>query len=413
MAPTTQRRINLKRGHEFEIDIQRINDECNGRKRKKQLFHNSIVVPSNSSTPKSSESTLSPIPQQIQRQNKELETNYLKSIGPYRIIDQSIDESSFIALDTRNNNQNVICRRLDKIKYDHIMQLANRLMDYDDEEMRRSYEMVFPSGSELIIGNDGHYYYFQPKHYGSLHSFVVERKRLTESECLIYFRQILNLVIFCHRRRVILRDLKLRKFVFVDDDRMNIRLDGLDELYLCSLDGDDQISDRHGCPAYVGPEILDLKQKYYSGRSADIWSLGVLLYVIFYGRYPFYDTTPTRLFNKIRHANIQMEESNTNFDIRTLIRCLLRRDPSERPTAIEILSHPWLQSKDRINYNKRLCATLVNTITGQIRLSTLQKNPDNDQCVPCLDDSKLSTKPTIVRGERSITNISSSTTVPN
>jgi serine/threonine protein kinase len=115
------------------------------------------------------------------------------------------------------------------------------------------------------------------------------------------------------------------------------------------------------------------------------------LYVVLYGRYPFYDTTPARLFAKIRQAQIHLaDEAGISFEARLLIRCLLRRDPTERPSAMDILAHPWLQSGDRLKISsRRLCisGSMINSAAG-LRLALIDREANNDHRVPCVDSDK-------------------------
>jgi tribbles-like protein len=432
-------RVAYKR--QFVVDLGRAADQLNHAKRQKIALSSTTSSTSASATA----APLSPpaAPTSTIGQASEKKSEIVgRLIGPYRLLGAleenngtngpnnanvngnvpSLPIAAYTAVDTRSNRL-VICRRLDRSKYEHLLGLCDRLGSCDevnvrDEEANRaSYRRVIPEESELIRDEDGdgQYYFVEPKSYGSLHAYVIERKRLSESECLWFFRQILSLLVFCHRRGVVLRDLKLRKFVFVDPERRTIRLDGIDELFICpdrkmrdneddddvQEEDNDKITDRHGCPAYVGPEILDLNQRSYSGRSADVWSLGVLVFVMLYGRYPFYDTTPQRLFHKIRQAQIHLsDEANVSFEARSMIRCLLRREPSERPSAMEITAHPWLQSEDRIKYSssstsaRRPCILaqhqqLVQTSSGvRLMIVTNNNNNDVDQCVPSIDVDK-------------------------
>lgn len=72
--------------------------------------------------------------------------------------------------------------------------------------------------SEIIQGDKMVYVFFD-KHYGDLHSYVRSKKHLDEDEAVSLFRQIANAVAQCHQCGVVIRDLKLRKFVFVDPER--------------------------------------------------------------------------------------------------------------------------------------------------------------------------------------------------
>ncbi|XP_076457251.1 tribbles homolog 2-like [Babylonia areolata] len=198
------------------------------------------------------------------------------------------------------------------------------------------------ASSHIVLGETRAYVLF-PRTHGDLHSYVRQRKRLPEDEARRLFRQIVSAISLCHDNGVILRDLKLRKFVFRDEDRTHLQLEGLEDAVVLSEDDADVLKDKHGCPAYVSPEILTATDAGYSGKSADVWSLGVMLYTMLVGRYPFHDSQPLALFGKIRRGHFHLPECLSP-KARCLIRCLLRRDPAERMSARDILSHPWFRS---------------------------------------------------------------------
>eukprot|EP00063_Salmo_salar_P025799 XP_014000634.1 PREDICTED: tribbles homolog 2-like isoform X2 [Salmo salar] len=193
---------------------------------------------------------------------------------------------------------------------------------------------------EILLGEQRAYVFFERSH-GDMHSFVRTCKKLREDEAAKLFRQIASAVAHCHDNGVVLRDLKLRKFVFRNEDRSLVKLESLEDTYI--LEGhDDSLSDKHGCPAYVSPEILNASGSY-SGKAADVWSLGVMLYTILVGRYPFHDVEPGSLFSKIRRGHFSIPETLTP-KAKCLIRSILRREPAERLTSREILEHPWFLS---------------------------------------------------------------------
>lgn len=193
---------------------------------------------------------------------------------------------------------------------------------------------------EVLLGESQSYVFFK-RSYGDLHSYVRSKRRLRESEALSLFRQVAAAVHACHSAGVVLRDLKLRKFVFEDPERTRLKLETLEDAVVLEDFEDDLLSDKHGCPAYVSPEILSSSTSgRYSGRAADCWSLGVMLYTLLVGRYPFHDSDPSVLFAKIRRGHFSVPETLSP-RARCLVRSLLRRDPSERLSAQELLSHPW------------------------------------------------------------------------
>lgn len=133
--------------------------------------------------------------------------------------------------------------------------------------------------------------------------------------------------------------------------RTELRLENLDDVVVFDLNGNDMLAERHGCPAYVSPELLNPGKPKYSGRAADMWSLGILLFVLLLGRYPFYDSTPFGLFMKIRQCQLALPDKSAKGDRLTrevmfLIRWLLRKAPAERLSALELMTHPWLKSRN-------------------------------------------------------------------
>lgn len=198
------------------------------------------------------------------------------------------------------------------------------------------------TSKEIILGKAKAYILF-PSNYGDLHSYVRQKKHLREDEARRLFSQIVSAIVHCHENGVILRDLKLRKFVFTNEERTELQLEGLEDAVVLDEDDLDVLKDKHGCPAYVSPEILSATEAGYSGKSADVWSLGVMLYTMLVGRYPFHDSQPLALFGKIRRGQFNIPDSLSP-KARCLIQCLLRHDPAERMPASEILSHPWFRT---------------------------------------------------------------------
>lgn len=106
--------------------------------------------------------------------------------------------------------------------------------------------------------------------------------------------------------------------------------------------GDDCLSQRHGCLAYISPEALEAK-KTSSGKASDVWCLGIMLYTILVGYYPFNDIDHNSLFQKIKRCKFRFPDSLSP-KAKCLIHNILRPDPMERLTAREILDHPWFSS---------------------------------------------------------------------
>ncbi|XP_052864437.1 tribbles homolog 1-like [Anopheles cruzii] len=179
---------------------------------------------------------------------------------------------------------------------------------------------------------------------GDLHSYVRTRKRLREPEARRLCRQMCEVVKSCHEQGIVLRDLKLRKFVFADHEGKHLKLESLEDAVVLNDPAEDLLQDKRGCPAYVSPEILRTNTTY-SGKAADMWSLGVIMYTMLVGRYPFNDSEHASLFAKISRGQFTIPDCLSS-KARCMIRALLRRDPEERITSDDVLHHPWLLHDD-------------------------------------------------------------------
>lgn len=121
-----------------------------------------------------------------------------------------------------------------------------------------------------------------------------------------------------------------------------MKLQTFDSVHIIQKDGGDILYDKHGCPAYVSPEILE-SINGYSSKAADVWSLGVIIFTMLSGRYPFHEQDPTALFAKIKSGLYSIPDT-ISAPGKCLIQSILRKVASERLTAEELLEHPWFLS---------------------------------------------------------------------
>ncbi|XP_050082519.1 uncharacterized protein LOC126569466 isoform X2 [Anopheles aquasalis] len=136
---------------------------------------------------------------------------------------------------------------------------------------------------KVVQGHNQTYLFYSPSK-GDLHSYVRTRKRLREPEARRLCRQMCAVIKSCHEQGIVLRDLKLRKFVFADSEGTHLKLESLEDAVVLDDPAQDLLQDKRGCPAYVSPELLRTNTSY-SGKSADMWSLGVILYTMLVGSY--------------------------------------------------------------------------------------------------------------------------------
>ena len=95
------------------------------------------------------------------------------------------------------------------------------------------------------------------------------------------------------------------------------------------------LKDQRGSPAYISPDVLSGKP--YLGKPSDMWALGVVLFTMLYGQFPFYDSVPQELFAKIKSAEYTIpDDGRVSEDTKSIIRKLLLTEPSKRLTASEV-----------------------------------------------------------------------------
>ncbi|XP_022113943.2 serine/threonine-protein kinase 40 [Pieris rapae] len=171
----------------------------------------------------------------------------------------------------------------------------------------------------------------------NLQQYVTKVKKVPEKEAILIFYDIVRVVANLHKRNIVHRDLKLGNIV------LNQRTGRVILTNFClgtHLGSDrDLLKDQRGSPAYISPDVLMCKP--YLGKPSDMWALGVVLYTMLYGQFPFCDTSLAQLFSRIQAANYNIPpdgnpvhvSDNTVF----LIQRLLVKDPKHRLVADQVL----------------------------------------------------------------------------
>lgn len=163
--------------------------------------------------------------------------------------------------------------------------------------------------------------------------------RLKEAVAQKYFQQLINAVDFCHSRGVYHRDLKPENLLLDDNENLKVSDFGLSAL-LESRRQDGLLHTTCGTPAYVAPEVI--KMKGYDGAKADIWSCGVILFVLLAGYLPFHDSNLMELYRKVAKADFKCPNWFPP-EIRRLLLRMLDPNPGTRISLAKIKEHPWFK----------------------------------------------------------------------
>jgi serine/threonine protein kinase len=171
--------------------------------------------------------------------------------------------------------------------------------------------------------------------------------RFTEDMARFYFRQLVDGVLYCHQNGVCHRDLKPENLLLDENGDLKISDFGLSALYEGGggngTDGTENsraalLHTTCGTPNYVAPEVL--ADKGYDGRAADVWSIGVILYVLLAGFLPFDEPTMSALFRKIQKAEFSYPSWFTP-RVKNLLNRILVPDPETRITLVDIQRDDW------------------------------------------------------------------------
>ncbi|KAJ8711624.1 hypothetical protein PYW08_008578 [Mythimna loreyi] len=171
----------------------------------------------------------------------------------------------------------------------------------------------------------------------NLQQYVTKVKKVPEKEAILIFYDIVRVVANLHKRNIVHRDLKLGNIV------LNQRTGRVIITNFClgtHLGSDrDLLKDQRGSPAYISPDVLLCKP--YLGKPSDMWALGVVLYTMLYGQFPFCDTSLAQLFSRIQAANYNIPPDGNSVQVSDntvfLIQRLLVKDPKHRLVADEVL----------------------------------------------------------------------------
>lgn len=164
--------------------------------------------------------------------------------------------------------------------------------------------------------------------------------KYSEEDAKAVMVQILNVVAFCHLQGVVHRDLKPENFLFISKEE-NSPLKAIDFGLSDYVKPDERLNDIVGSAYYVAPEVL---HRSY-GTEADMWSVGVIAYILLCGSRPFWARTESGIFKAVLKADPSFDEApwpSLSSDAIDFVKRLLNKDYRKRLTAAQALSHPWL-----------------------------------------------------------------------
>ncbi|CAK75108.1 unnamed protein product (macronuclear) [Paramecium tetraurelia] len=288
--------------------------------------------------------------QWIIKQTMFVRINSKKNVSEFYTIKEMIGQGGFGKVYKVVHRQTGMIRamklilksKLKKEDQEKLLEETSILMDIDHPNIVKLYEMYQDDNSYFLISEycDG----------GELFEKIKFVLILTEKEIASYMKQILSAVSYCHSKGIVHRDLKPENILF-DSKNQGAALKIIDFGASAKLVNDEKLNKRIGTPFYVAPEVLNGSYD----EKCDIWSLGVLLYILLCGYPPFFGHSEGEVLAKVRKGTYQFDSndwSRVSMQAKDLIRRMLFYDPSARINASEAQQHAWIsnnKAKGQVN----------------------------------------------------------------
>ncbi|XP_057475821.1 phosphoenolpyruvate carboxylase kinase 2 [Actinidia eriantha] len=163
---------------------------------------------------------------------------------------------------------------------------------------------------------------------------------LSEPDAASIFHPLISALAYCHRMGVAHRDVKLDNILF--DSRNNLKLADFGSAEWFGNEGRRTMRGVVGTPYYVAPEVLAGRE--YTEK-VDVWSAGVILYIMLAGVPPFYGETAKETFEAVLRGNLRFPTRifrSLSPEVKDLLRKMICKDVSRRLSAEQVLRHPWI-----------------------------------------------------------------------
>lgn len=172
---------------------------------------------------------------------------------------------------------------------------------------------------------------------------IQKTANFSERIAIRIIKQIVSAVLYCHLNGIVHRDIKSDNILFLNQD-INSPIKLIDFGISVKFEKDTKLKEKTGTVLYIAPEVI--LGSY--DEKCDIWSIGVLMYMILCGAPPFNGKSRKDIMEKIKKGKYAFSSpiwSVISSEAKDLITQMLTLDPSQRPSCREVLNHAWF-SKD-------------------------------------------------------------------
>jgi len=198
---------------------------------------------------------------------------------------------------------------------------------------------------------------------GELFDAIVAKGSFTEKDAATVMHSLCNCLAYLHEKKIVHRDLKPENILMKDEKQICSEIKVADFGLARMISAKDMMKTACGTPGYVAPEVL--QNKGYSSGAVDVWSAGVVLYILLCGFPPFYEEELPALFDQILKGRYDFPSpwwDNISPEAKDLVKRCLTVDPNKRITAQQVCDHKWIGAASDIvidtNQIKKYVASL-------------------------------------------------------
>lgn len=184
---------------------------------------------------------------------------------------------------------------------------------------------------------------------GDIFSMIQKADNFNEKIASRIMKQVMNAVLYCHSTGIVHRDIKSDNILFLENN-IDSPIKLIDFGISLKFEKNTKLKDKTGTVLYIAPEVL---QGSYDEK-CDIWSCGVLMYMMLSGVPPFYGATRKEVMQKISKGKFSFKSkvwSIISKEAKELIEKMLTLNPEKRPSAREVLNHPWFIKDQSVKIN--------------------------------------------------------------